>query len=1262
MPRVTRKTLTDSPTPSRMSPRATTKASTTSSRASRSTADSPSPSPGTSTSRSRSSRSRGAEIRSEPEVVDVVTKPTRGRQQKQGEGDDNVVEKGRSRSRAKAKVEEETEEVAAEPARASGRSRSRGKPVEADTDTQKEAANNTSSRSRGKAKAEESNKDKAVAESGRAGRSRVKGPAKTPEEKPAETGRGSRSRSSNNEKAEESTPTNSRSRKGAKQVDNTPEEAAETSQPKSRSRSRGKAAESKSPEVEADTGRRSRGKPVESSVSESVGSSRSSSRSRTPKPAAEDVVEPAVVEDKGRGKSQANGSTRGSRRRSSGKVEDAVPTEDTEMTPPGRRSGRKQVKTEVDQTVTTKKRQSGRKSSTPDNDSEAPMDQTDKQAVVQLTKLRDDEVEAENKSPVKAADEEAMDEEPVDKEAVSGKVVRDTKEEAVSEEKEEIESVPEEESTSEDKVPDEPMGEEKDKAETKDETEVSKPEKIEEKPVEPKEKVTADIKEAVVTKEKLPVPEDKEIDKVDGDLAAAELPSQKTTLPETEPEPIETDKSKISEDIVEEKDEKKEESIVEAMETDEVEESPAKKESAPCNGTMPIPEVPADPEQSPEKQNITVTASHGQKRKLEHDESFEENESKRVCVESPVKQDTEAGDMEVSQPDDKAIEEVESRTSQQPIIEPISDVSSAEEESTPAPRVSIQEPVLAEKSLEPPVESKAPPVAECKESPIEISKEPSVEKSKEPSVEISKEPSVEISKEPSVEINKEPAVESKEAVSGETSHKATEGVTKEEQPKSADEDLTSGYVIISMDDVPPTDSAMVKEALPNHTNQTEVKVPDSRSEEESMEVDGVPAVPEQSKVPAPAAPAAPAVTSDIANGTSQQSSKSDCHPSADSTPVTSQPIDNAKELTKSEPVIPKPLRTFDPSPDIFHRTCVRNPNIDLSSITSSNKFSVASYNILAECHRLKGDYSYTDDKYLEQEFRHQLLLRELEYLDADILCLQEVNPKYYATLLQPALQKSGYEGNLMKRTKEAFDEGEATFVKTSRFSIESSKGVSLADLSKKNINESLNKEVQQAVEEYLDRADVVNVSRLRCKQTNKVVTVGNIHVVWDNFSSPDVQSIQIASAVKELVSQAGSDSSPHFLCGDFNSTATSVGYQLARDGYLSDSNIASLQAVENLKLESGSKALINHLWGAFQHTSSNLNSAYNTCQDGEPEFTTYTSNMLEGVDYIFYGSDGLGAADILRVVDSAVLEETGGIPNQDFPSDHLSLKSTLYFK
>ena len=62
---------------------------------------------------------------------------------------------------------------------------------------------------------------------------------------------------------------------------------------------------------------------------------------------------------------------------------------------------------------------------------------------------------------------------------------------------------------------------------------------------------------------------------------------------------------------------------------------------------------------------------------------------------------------------------------------------------------------------------------------------------------------------------------------------------------------------------------------------------------------------------------------------------------------------------------------------------------------------------------------------------------------------------------------------------------------------------------------------------------------------------------------------QIASAIKEVVSQAGSDLTPHILCGDFNSEVTSPGYQLCKEGYLSDSCIQQLQSLENLQFPDG---------------------------------------------------------------------------------------------
>ncbi|ESO92200.1 hypothetical protein LOTGIDRAFT_233228 [Lottia gigantea] len=369
-----------------------------------------------------------------------------------------------------------------------------------------------------------------------------------------------------------------------------------------------------------------------------------------------------------------------------------------------------------------------------------------------------------------------------------------------------------------------------------------------------------------------------------------------------------------------------------------------------------------------------------------------------------------------------------------------------------------------------------------------------------------------------------------------------------------------------------------------------------------------------------------------------------------------------------------PIKHFDPKPtptsafltkyskDIFNRNYLTNPALS-NPVDSTRQFSLVSYNILADCHLQRGDYSYTSDQYLNQNYRHELLLRELKYLNADVICLQEVNPEYFSAILKPALQSLGYAGDLHKRCKEYFNEGEATFYKTSRFTMLEQKGLNLKDLAEREVMAGgLNEDVQTAVREYLDRADVLHLSRLQCNNTGKIVTIGNIHVIWDEFKSPDVQCIQIASAIKEIVNKAGNDTSPFIITGDFNSEISSSGYQLGRDGYLSDVNIQKLQSLENLQTKEGSKSLVNHLWRAFQHTASNLRSAYFTVQGQEPVVTSYTANMKTTVDYIFYNANSLDVNGTLQVVHHDVINKTGGLPSAEFPSDHVSLKAVFNLK
>lgn len=94
------------------------------------------------------------------------------------------------------------------------------------------------------------------------------------------------------------------------------------------------------------------------------------------------------------------------------------------------------------------------------------------------------------------------------------------------------------------------------------------------------------------------------------------------------------------------------------------------------------------------------------------------------------------------------------------------------------------------------------------------------------------------------------------------------------------------------------------------------------------------------------------------------------------------------------------------SPSILNRAYVPNPAIPVDQIDQKTTFSLVSYNILAECHRVRGNYYvHIPEEFLTLEYRHKLLLQELEYLNGDIVCLQEVSPAYYEELLLPEMKR-----------------------------------------------------------------------------------------------------------------------------------------------------------------------------------------------------------------------------------------------------------------
>lgn len=88
---------------------------------------------------------------------------------------------------------------------------------------------------------------------------------------------------------------------------------------------------------------------------------------------------------------------------------------------------------------------------------------------------------------------------------------------------------------------------------------------------------------------------------------------------------------------------------------------------------------------------------------------------------------------------------------------------------------------------------------------------------------------------------------------------------------------------------------------------------------------------------------------------------------------------------------------------VLNRNFIPNPAFS-SSTDISKQFSLVSYNMLADCHLLRNNYTYTDAKYLKPEYRLTNVIEELKYLDGDVVCLQEVDPGFYNDQLLPVMR------------------------------------------------------------------------------------------------------------------------------------------------------------------------------------------------------------------------------------------------------------------
>jgi mRNA deadenylase 3'-5' endonuclease subunit Ccr4 len=202
-------------------------------------------------------------------------------------------------------------------------------------------------------------------------------------------------------------------------------------------------------------------------------------------------------------------------------------------------------------------------------------------------------------------------------------------------------------------------------------------------------------------------------------------------------------------------------------------------------------------------------------------------------------------------------------------------------------------------------------------------------------------------------------------------------------------------------------------------------------------------------------------------------------------------------------------------------------------------FTAATYNVLATAYLGRGDYSAVPEGLLDPAYRLDALVRHVAGLDADILCLQEVEAAAFVAL-KAGLGFLGYAGRLELKGRGKPD-GCATFYRTARFALRRAVRLDYRD-SEKGPGE---------------HSGFVALL-LALEAEGRVLGVANTHLRWDRPGTPRDEQVGHRQAA-ELLGKCGGFDPPcdgWVVCGDFNrgpssdvvATLRQAGFEFAHAG------------------------------------------------------------------------------------------------------------------
>jgi CCR4-NOT transcription complex subunit 6 len=323
--------------------------------------------------------------------------------------------------------------------------------------------------------------------------------------------------------------------------------------------------------------------------------------------------------------------------------------------------------------------------------------------------------------------------------------------------------------------------------------------------------------------------------------------------------------------------------------------------------------------------------------------------------------------------------------------------------------------------------------------------------------------------------------------------------------------------------------------------------------------------------------------------------------------------------------------------------------LNVNRFNGGVQLSVLSYNMLASSFALPKYFPASNPAHLEWSNRMKSFETQFTNINADLVCLQELEERDFNTWLNPYMNSIGYHGIMCRKTRDLLgddsQDGCATFYKADRFSLLSEHRIDYTN-SVKSILKSF-KDEKSAGAFALPVHNVATLVQLEMKDSSNLWII-NTHLHW-NRKNPHTQLYQVKTLLAEL--SRLNPGEPFIICGDFNSLPGSAVHEYLSNGFIDakSNNYGTLYETYS------SLFATDDLVKAYMDQKSGIQSIKSAYRDETVTmpYSNFVVDKFQGViDYIWYSGDQL---QTLALAKEENYDHIVSLPDEQHPSDHLPL-------